>query len=71
MARVTIEDCLRRVENRFFLVHAVARRVRQVRQNAQYLVGSPQGEDIVIALREIAAGKINIEGKESEGKEEK
>ena len=71
MARVTIEDCLRRVKNRFFLVHAVASRVRQMRQNAQYLVGSPQGEDIVIALREIAAGKINIKDKESEDQEEK
>ncbi len=71
MARVTIEDCLRQVQNRFSLVHAVARRVRQIRQNARYLVGSPQGEDIVTALREIAAGKINIEDKESEDHEEK
>lgn len=51
MARVTIEDCLRRVQNRFLLVHAVARRVLQMPQNARYLVGSPQGEDIVTALR--------------------
>ncbi len=41
MARVTIEDCLRRVQNRFLLVHAVTRRVRRMRQNAQYLGGSP------------------------------
>jgi DNA-directed RNA polymerase subunit K/omega len=40
-------------------------------QNAQYLVGSPQGEDIVIALRETAAGKINIKDEESEDQEEK
>ncbi len=71
MARVTIEDCLRQVQNRFLLVHAVGSRVRQMRQNAQYLGGSPQGEDIVIALREIAAGKINIKDKESEDQEEK
>ena len=71
MARVTIEDCLRRVENRFLLVHAVGRRVRQMRQNAQYLVDSPQGEDIVIALRETAAGKINIKDEKSEDQEEK
>jgi len=42
-----------------------------MRQSAQYLVGSPQGEDIVRALLQIAAGKINIEGKESEDPEEK
>ena len=71
MARVTIEDCLRRVQNRFLLVHAVTRRVRRMRQNAQYLGGSPQGEDIVITLREIAAGKINIKDEESEDQQEK
>jgi len=71
MARVIIKDCLKRVENRFFLVHAVARRVRQMRQNAQYWAGSPQGKEIVTALREIAAGKINIKDKQSEDQEEK
>jgi DNA-directed RNA polymerase subunit omega len=43
------------------LVHAAAKRVRQVREGAQYLVHSPKNEDIVIALREIAAGKVRIE----------
>jgi DNA-directed RNA polymerase subunit omega len=66
MARVTVEDCLVRVPNRYSLVHVVAKRVRQVREGAQYLVNSPKNEDIVIALREIAAGKIRVEPKESE-----
>ena len=70
MARVTVEDCLRRCSNRFRLVHAAAKRVRQMREGAKYLVHSPKNEDIVIALREIAAGKVRIEGKEAPKEEE-
>ncbi|MFP4347858.1 MAG: DNA-directed RNA polymerase subunit omega, partial [Desulfococcaceae bacterium] len=58
MARITIEDCLNRVPNRFVLVHMVAKRVRQIREGSEYLVSSPKNEDIVVSLREIAAGKI-------------
>lgn len=60
MARITVEDCLQKVENRFMLVHMVARRVRQIREGSEYLVSSPKNEDIVVALREIAAGKVKI-----------
>jgi DNA-directed RNA polymerase subunit omega len=35
-----------------------ARRVRQIREGSEYLVSSPKNEDIVVALREIAAGKV-------------
>jgi len=70
VARVTMEDCLRRCSNRFMLVHAGAKRVRQIREGAQYLVHSPKNEDIVIALREIAAGKVRIEKKEAEEEEQ-
>lgn len=63
MARVTVEDCLRRGSSRFMLVHAAAKRVRQMRDGAQYLVHSPKNEDVVIALREVAAGKVRIEMK--------
>ena len=70
MARITVEDCLARCKNRFMLVHAAAKRVRQVREGAQFLVQSPKNEDIVIALREIAAGKVRIERKESEEEKE-
>jgi len=69
MARVTVEDCLRRCKNRFLLVHAAAKRVRQTREGAQYLVQSPKNEGIVIALREIAAGKVLIESKKVEEEE--
>ena len=58
MARVTIEDCLKKVENRFELVHMVRKRVKQIREGSDYLVYSPKNEDIIIALREIAAGKV-------------
>ena len=60
MARVTIEDCLVRVSNRYSLVHIAAKRVRQMREGAQYLVHSPKNEDIVVSLREIAAGKTRV-----------
>ena len=67
MARITIEDCLRRVSNRFLLCNMAAKRVRQVRDGSEYLVSSPKNEDIVVSLREIAAGKIIL--KEEENKE--
>lgn len=58
MARITIEDCLKKVPNRFKIVHMAAARVRQIREGSEYLVSSPKNEDIVVSLREIAAGKI-------------
>ena len=58
VARITIEDCLKKVSNRFLLVNIVAQRVRQIREGSDYLVSSPKNEDIVIALREAAAGKL-------------
>ncbi len=57
MARITVEDCLRNVENRFALIHLAAKRVRQLRKGAEPLVQA-KNKDVVIALREIAAGKI-------------
>ena len=58
MARITIEDCLRKVNNRFLLVNMVGKRVRQIREGSDYLVSSPKNEDIVVSLREVAAGKV-------------
>jgi len=67
VARITIEDCLKRVTNRFLLVNMVAKRVRQIREGSDYLVSSPKNEDIVVALREVAAGKIiKVESDEKE-----
>lgn len=70
MARITIEDCLKRVKNRFLLVNMVAKRVRQIREGSEYLVSSPKNEDIVVSLREVAAGKITIQERKEEKKEE-
>ena len=66
MARITVEDCLKRVPNRFVLVNMASKRVRQIREGSEYLVKSPKNEDIVVALREIAAGKIAIIKEEEE-----
>jgi DNA-directed RNA polymerase subunit omega len=66
VARITIEDCLKRVKNRFLLVNMVAKRVRQIREGSEYLVSSPKNEDIVVSMREIAAGKIAIKKEETE-----
>ncbi|MBW2440211.1 MAG: DNA-directed RNA polymerase subunit omega [Deltaproteobacteria bacterium] len=68
MARITIEDCLKKVENRFLLVNMVAKRVRQIREGSDYLVSSPKNEDIVVSLREVAAGKVVSQEAESQEK---
>ncbi|MCP3901527.1 MAG: DNA-directed RNA polymerase subunit omega [Desulfobacteraceae bacterium] len=59
MARVTIEDCLKNVENRFQLVHLAAKRVRQVREGGDFLIKS-KNKDVVTALREIAAKRVSV-----------
>ena len=66
MARITIEDCLKKVENRFILVNMVAKRVRQIREGSDYLVSSPKNQDIVVSLREVAAGKVISKEAESQ-----
>ncbi len=58
MARVTIEDCLKNVNNRFELVHLTAKRVRQIREGAELLIPPTKNGDVVSALREIAANRI-------------
>jgi DNA-directed RNA polymerase subunit omega len=60
VARITVEDCIKKVPNRFILVNLAAKRVRQIREGSEYLVSSPKNEDIVVALREIAAGKVTL-----------
>jgi len=64
LARVTIEDCLKNVDNRFTLVHLAAKRVRQVREGAELLVKSSNNGDVVSVLREIAAGRVIAKRKE-------
>jgi DNA-directed RNA polymerase subunit omega len=57
MARITVEDCLRKVDNRFRLIHLAAKRVRQLRKGAEPLYVC-KNKDVVVSLREIAAGKV-------------
>jgi len=71
MARVTVEDCLKKIPNRFLLVNMVSKRVRQIREGSDYLVNSPKNEDIVVSLREIAAGKVTVRLPEEEDQPEK
>jgi DNA-directed RNA polymerase subunit omega len=59
MARITVEDCLEHVENRFDLVMLAARRARQISQGADPLVPPENDKPTVIALREIAENLIN------------
>ena len=60
MARVTIDDCLKHVDNRFSLIHLAAERARQLKGGAKPLV-SRKNKDIVLALREIAEGLITYD----------
>ncbi|MBF0491352.1 MAG: DNA-directed RNA polymerase subunit omega [Deltaproteobacteria bacterium] len=60
MARVTVEDCLENVDNRFGLVHLTARRVRQIVKGSEVLVDC-DNKDIVTALREIAEGYVRVD----------
>ncbi len=57
MARITVEDCQQRVDNRFLLVQMAVKRVYQYREGYEELVGS-RNKEVVTALREIAAGKV-------------
>lgn len=57
MARITVEDCQERVDNRFLLVQMAIKRVHQYREGYEPLVAS-RNKEVVTALREIAAGKV-------------
>ncbi len=57
MARITVEDCQERVDNRFLLVQMAIKRVYQYREGYEELVDT-RNKEVVTALREIAAGKI-------------
>lgn len=59
MARVTVQDCLVKIPNRFDLVLMAARRARQIEQGAEPLVPMGKEKPVVIALREIGEGKID------------
>ncbi|MBU6199113.1 MAG: DNA-directed RNA polymerase subunit omega [Xanthomonadaceae bacterium] len=61
MARITVEDCLEVVDNRFELVLMATRRARQVAKGADALVEANNDKPTVVALREIAGRKVSNE----------
>jgi len=61
MARVTVEDCIARIPNRFALVLATSERAKMLMRGGQYLGEKPtDNKNVVNALREIAANKVRI-----------
>jgi DNA-directed RNA polymerase subunit omega len=58
MARVTVEDCLRKVENRFSLVILASKRTKELKRGAPLLVRDRDNREVVMALREIARGAV-------------
>ena len=58
MARITIEDCMEKVPNRFHLVRMASIRAKQLKKGARPLLTTDENKDIVMSLREIAAGLV-------------
>jgi DNA-directed RNA polymerase subunit omega len=68
MARITIEDCIAKVPNRFHLVQMASIRAKQLRKGARNLVDATENKEVVTALREIAAGHVKPDyGQTDEG----
>ncbi len=61
MARVTVDDCLKRINNRFQLTLAATYRARQLATGSTPQVEAERDKPTVVALREIAAGKVGLE----------
>lgn len=57
MARITVEDCLEKINNRFLIVQMAIKRVHQYREGYEPLVEC-KNKEVVTALREIAAGEV-------------
>ena len=58
MARITVEDCTEKVPNRFHLVQMASIRTKQLKKGARALVDADENKEVVMSLREIAAGYI-------------
>ncbi len=61
MARITVEECLAHIPNRFEMTLAAAYRARQIANGASQLVPESRDKPTVVALREISRGKVGIE----------
>jgi DNA-directed RNA polymerase subunit omega len=61
MARITVEDCLKNIPNRFEMTLSAAHRARQLASGSTPLVADARDKPTVVALREIAAAKVGKE----------
>ena len=61
MARVTVEDCLEQINNRFALVLLASRRARMLLKGATPLVDNQKNKSPVLALREVAEGRVRYQ----------
>jgi DNA-directed RNA polymerase subunit omega len=61
VARVTVEDCLEKVNNRFALVHVVAKRTKQMMKGSPAVVTHKENKTVVTALREVAASRVGLD----------
>ncbi|GAB1367492.1 DNA-directed RNA polymerase subunit omega [Azonexus hydrophilus] len=61
MARVTVDDCLKKIPNRFQMTLAAAHRARQIANGSTPLVEVDKDKPTVVALREMALGKVGLE----------
>jgi DNA-directed RNA polymerase subunit omega len=61
MARITVEDCLKRIPNRFEMALAATFRARQIANGSQPMIEANRDKPTVVALRELAAGKYGSE----------
>ncbi|MCP5267845.1 MAG: DNA-directed RNA polymerase subunit omega [Zoogloeaceae bacterium] len=61
MARVTVDDCMKRIDNRFQMTLAATYRARQLASGATPMVEVDKDKPTVIALREMALGKFGLE----------
>ena len=61
MARVTVEDCLEKVDNRFALVHLVSKRAKQLLKGSQPTIRRVRNKFVVTALREVAKENVRFD----------
>ena len=61
MARITVEDCLEAVPNRFSLVLVAAERTKQLLKGSGAFISETDNKEVVTALREIAAGHVEVD----------
>ena len=61
MARVTVEDCLEKINNRFALVLLVSKRAKQILRGSEPVVSRKENKYVVTALREVAEGLVRYD----------